>query len=80
MPFDVSPVDHEHAFFAHEDPRYLICACGQYAVRCRDMIGQASVRLIDPPTPVLRVPLRPVPSVRDTDVRVVDTDSVALPA
>lgn len=52
-------IDHEHAFFAHEDPRYLICACGQYAVRTRDMIGQSSVRLIDPPQPVLRfdVPL-----------------------
>lgn len=52
------PDDHEHAFFAHDDPRYLICACGQYAVRTRDMIGQSSVRLIDPPQPVLRVPLR----------------------
>ncbi|MCA0330437.1 MAG: hypothetical protein LCI03_11125 [Actinobacteria bacterium] len=80
MTFDVGSVDHEHAFFAHEDPRYLICACGQYAVRCRDMIGQASVRLIDPPTPVLRAPLRPVPSARDTDVRVVQTEPVALPA
>jgi hypothetical protein len=48
-------IDHEHAFFAHEDPRYLICACGQYAVRTRDMIGQSSVRLIDPPQPVLRL-------------------------
>ncbi len=48
-------IDHEHAFFAHEDPRYLICACGQYAVRTRDMIGQSSVRLIDEPQPVLRL-------------------------
>ncbi len=48
-------IDHEHAFFAHEDPRYLICACGQYAVRTRDLIGQSSVRLIDPPQPVLRL-------------------------
>ena len=48
-------LDHEHAFFAHEDPRYLICACGQYAVRTRDLIGQSSVRLIDPPQPVLRL-------------------------
>ncbi|MFC6236876.1 hypothetical protein [Longivirga aurantiaca] len=48
-------LDHEHAFFAHEDPRYLICACGQYAVRTRDMIGQSSVRLIEPPQPVLRL-------------------------
>jgi hypothetical protein len=63
------PADHEHAFFAHDDPRYLICACGQYAVRTRDMIGQSSVRLIDPPQPVLRVPLRTVP---DADVRTAD--------
>jgi hypothetical protein len=48
-------LQHEHAFFAHEDPRYLICACGQYAVRTRDMIGQSAVRLIDPPQPVLRL-------------------------
>ena len=53
-------VDHEHAFFAHEDPRYLICSCGQYAVRTRDMIGQSSVRLIDPPQPILRLPSEPV--------------------
>jgi hypothetical protein len=51
---DIS-LEHEHAFFAHEDPRYLICACGQYAVRTRDMIGQSAVRLIDPPQPVLRL-------------------------
>ena len=51
-------IDHEHAFFAHEDPRYLICACGQYAVRTRDMIGQSSVRLIDPPQPVLRLDVK----------------------
>jgi len=49
-------VEHDHAFFAHEDPRYLVCACGQYAVRVRDMIGQSGVRLIDPPQPVLRIP------------------------
>ena len=41
---------------------------------------EASVRLIDPPTPVLRAPLRPVPAARDTDVRVVQTEPVALPA
>jgi hypothetical protein len=51
---DIS-LEHEHAFFAHEDTRYLICACGQYAVRTRDMIGQSAVRLIDPPQPVLRL-------------------------
>ena len=52
--------EHEHWFFAHEDPRYLICACGQYAVRTRDMIGQSSVRLIEPPQPILRLPSPPV--------------------
>lgn len=51
--------DHEHSFFAHEDPRYLICACGQYAVRTRDMIGQSAVRLIDLPQPILRLPSAP---------------------
>jgi hypothetical protein len=61
------PDDHEHAFFAHDDPRYLICACGQYAVRTRDMIGQSAVRLIDPPQPVLRVPLRAVADADLTD-------------
>lgn len=50
--------NHEHAFFAHEDPRYLICACGQYAVRTRDMIGQSDVRLIDEPQPVLRLDVK----------------------
>ena len=51
-------IDHEHAFFAHEDPRYLICACGQYAVRTRDLIGQSSVRLIEPPQSVLRLDVK----------------------
>ncbi len=51
------PVDfeHEHAFFCHEDPRYLICRCGQYAVRTRTDHGESSLRLIDPPTPVVLV-------------------------
>jgi hypothetical protein len=57
MPVDVAPeFEHEHAFFRHEDPRYLICRCGQYAVHTRTDHGQSNLRLIDPPTPVL---LRP---------------------
>ncbi len=46
---------HEHTFFAHEDPRWLICYCGQYAVRTRTTTGFAEIRLIDPPVPVLKV-------------------------
>ena len=45
---------HEHTFYAHEDPRWLQCDCGQYAVRTRTSHGQASVRLIDPPQPAFR--------------------------
>ena len=57
MPADVDhEYEHEHAFFRHEDPRYLICRCGQYAVHTRTDHGQSHLRLIDPPTPVL---LRP---------------------
>ena len=40
---------HEHMFYAHEDPRWLMCYCGQFAVRTRTSHGQAAVRLIDPP-------------------------------
>lgn len=46
--------DHQHAFYAHDDPRWLICDCGQYAVRSRTDHGQPAIRLIDPPQPVLR--------------------------
>jgi hypothetical protein len=45
---------HEHMFYAHEDPRWLLCDCGQYAVRTRTSHGQPTVRLIDPPQPALR--------------------------
>jgi hypothetical protein len=50
---------HEHAFFAHEDPRWLICECGQYAVRTRTIHGQATFRLIDPPKPIFAAGLCP---------------------
>lgn len=50
--------DHEHAFFAHEDPRWLICDCGQYAVRARNTQGMREVRMIDPPRPIF-APLVP---------------------
>lgn len=50
----MSPEVHEHWFFNHEDPRYLICDCGQYAVRTRNNAGERTFRLIDPPQPVLR--------------------------
>ena len=46
-------LEHEHWFFDHEDPRYLICDCGQYAVRTRNNAGERIFRLIDPPRPVL---------------------------
>ena len=46
--------NHEHLFYAHQDPRWLLCDCGQYAVRTRTSHGQASVRLIDPPQPAFR--------------------------
>ena len=49
-------VDHEHWFFSHEDPRWLVCDCGQYAVRMRNITGERVVKLIDPPKPVVRVP------------------------
>ena len=51
-------VDHEHWFFAHEDPRWLVCDCGQYAVRTRNITGERVIKLIDPPQPVVRVPER----------------------
>jgi hypothetical protein len=40
---------HEHTFYDHADPRYLVCDCGQYAVRKRTVHGQFSVVLVDPP-------------------------------
>jgi hypothetical protein len=56
MTFDLDLSDHEHAFFYDEDPRYLICRCGQYARRSRTTHGQPMIVLIDPPTPILLVP------------------------
>ena len=55
--------DHEHAFFAHEDPRWLICDCGQYAVRARNLQGMREIRLIDPPKPIFA--LEPPTDLRD---------------
>jgi hypothetical protein len=51
------PVEHEHWFVDHEDPRWLICDCGQYAVRARNIAGDRIVRLIDPPKPAFPVML-----------------------
>jgi len=58
MVFDLELHEHEHAFFYDEDPRYLICRCGQYAQRSRTAHGQPMIRLIDPPTPILLVPVQ----------------------
>jgi hypothetical protein len=49
-------VDHEHWFVDHEDPRWLQCDCGQYAVRARNIAGARIVRLIDPPRPAFTPP------------------------
>ena len=48
-------VEHEHWFVDHEDPRWLICDCGQYAVRARNIAGDRILRLIDPPKPAFPV-------------------------
>jgi len=40
---------HEHSFYDHADPRYVVCDCGQYAVRRRTATGEFALRLIDPP-------------------------------
>lgn len=58
MSFELDITDHEHAFFYDEDPRFLICRCGQYARRSRTDHGQPIIKLIDPPTPILVVPPR----------------------
>lgn len=55
-------VPHEHAFYAHEDPRWLICDCGQFAVRSRTVAGEASVRLIETPHPALAGPAPAAPA------------------
>ena len=56
MSFELDLSDHEHAFFYDEDPRFLLCRCGQYARRSRTDHGQPMIMLIDPPTPILVVP------------------------
>ena len=56
---DMGDVEHEHWFIDHEDPRWLICSCGQYAVRARSITGARIVRLIDTPAPAVVRPLRP---------------------
>ena len=44
-------VEHEHWFVDHEDPRWLICDCGQFAVWTRNTFGEPSLCLIDAPKP-----------------------------
>lgn len=83
MTFDL---EHEHAFFVHEDPRWLICRCGQYARRARTLHGQPEIRLIDPPTPVFlprpALDLVECPGAiaepQDADVSQVDPDRAAV--
>jgi hypothetical protein len=65
-------VEHEHWFVDHEDPRWLICDCGQYAARTRNIAGDRIVRLIDPPKPAFPA-TRPV-ELTTTDVTTVETD------
>ena len=62
-------VEHEHWFVDHEDPRWLVCDCGQYAVRARNIAGDRIVRLIDPPKPVFPVPADREPATRHASVR-----------
>jgi hypothetical protein len=63
---------HEHVFYGHDDPRWLVCDCGQHAVRSRTSHGQFTIRLIDPPRPAFHLPLR-------ADVTTIDlTTSVDL--
>ena len=51
----LQPTDHEHLFEPHDDPRWLICSCGQYAVRTRNITGERLIRLIDTPKPSILV-------------------------
>jgi hypothetical protein len=73
------PIEHEHWFVDHEDPRWLYCDCGQYAVRARNIAGDRIVRLIDPPQPMFvsrtqgsrtttTIPSTPDVSVREHDL------------
>jgi hypothetical protein len=50
----ITPVEHEHVFYAHRDPRWLVCDCGQLAQRTVTAHGQHDVRLIDEPTRAVR--------------------------
>jgi hypothetical protein len=50
---------HEHAFYAHRDPRWLVCDCGQLAHRTRTAHGQFAIALIDRPSCAFTV--RPAP-------------------
>jgi len=43
----------DHVFYAHEDPRWLVCDCGQLAQRTRTPDGQYAVRLIGGPESTL---------------------------
>jgi len=56
---------HEHVFYAHDDPRWLVCDCGQYGVRSRTVHGQFTIRLIDPPQPLFRWPVQVDVTTRD---------------
>jgi len=62
--------EHEHWFFAHEDPRWLICDCGQYAVRTRNITGDRVIKLIDPPKPVFPAPAPRIDDHEDRSIAV----------
>ncbi len=63
-------IEHEHLFVGHEDPRWLYCDCGQFAVRARNIAGDRIIRLIDPPKPAfVRLPCDVVAAGCVTDVR-----------
>jgi len=50
--------EHQHDFFAHQDPRWLVCDCGQLAERTRTAHGQFAIRLIDKPPCAFPLPPR----------------------
>jgi len=54
-----APADHEHFFATHQDPRWLICDCGQFAVWTRNTFGEPSLRLIDTPKPCFSTAITP---------------------
>jgi hypothetical protein len=80
MTFELDLSDHEHAFFYDEDPRFLICRCGQYARRSRTDHGQPIIVLIDPPTPIFEVPQQAEVTIREhleqVEVRAPERDAV----